>query len=144
MLNGDHIRAADLSIAIPVFAALDPAMEVGLSPLPGIARVFHRIDLLRLARANGVVLSGTPSDICFERKGISVRSDKAPTALAPLAVLRGERVAVTVISGGVVLKFEAEAESAGRPGDTVIVVNPESGNRFAARVEDQKRVVVNK
>jgi hypothetical protein len=144
MVDGDHIHAADLAVAIPAFTALDPAMEVGLSPLPGIARVFHRVDLLRLAGTNGVVLSGTPSDVCFERKGASVRSDKAPVALAPLAVLRGERVAVTVLSGGVVLKFEAEAESTGRPGDTVIVVNPENGNRFAARVEDQRRVVVNK
>jgi hypothetical protein len=144
MLDGDHIRAADLAAAMPVFAALDPAIEVGLSPLPGITRVFHRLDLLRLARTNGVALSGTPADVCFERAGGYVRTAKAPAALAPLAVLRGERVAVTVLSGGVVLKFEAEAESPGRPGDTVMVLNPENGNRFAARVEDRGKVVVNK
>jgi hypothetical protein len=144
MVDGDHIRAADLAAAMPIFGTLDPAMEMGLSPLPGVVRVFHLADLLRLARTNGVALSGTPAEVCFERKGGSVRSAKAPAALAPLAVLRGERVAVRVLSGGVVLRFEAEAESAGRPGDTVIVLNPENGNRFAARVEDQGKVVVNK
>jgi hypothetical protein len=144
VVDGDYIRASDLAAAIPVFAALDPAMEIGISPLPGIKRVFHPADLLGLARSNGIAVSGSLAEVCFERRGGSVRTAAAPRPLAPLAVRQGETVAVTVLSGGVVLKFESQAESSGRPGDTVIVRNPENGNRFAARVEDQGKVVVNK
>jgi Chaperone for flagella basal body P-ring formation len=143
-VDGDHIRAADLAAAMPAFAALDPSLEVGLTPLAGIVRVFHPVDLVRLARTNGVVLSGPPSEVCFERRGGTARTAVASPAPAPLAVRRGERVTVMVAVGGVVLKFESEAESSGRPGDTVIVRNPENGARFAARVEDQGKVVVNK
>ena len=144
----DYIYASDLAAATPLFAALNPAMEVGFSPLPGVTRVFRPVDLLRLARTNGIVLAVAPAEICFERNGGSVRAANGvkagPAVLPPLAVKRGEKVTVTVISGGVVLKFESEAESSGREGDTVIMRNPENGNRFAARVEEQGKVVVNK
>ena len=143
-VDGDYIRAGDLAAALPAFSGLDPAMEIGLSPLPGVTRVFHPADLLGLARANGIALSGSPPAVCFERNGGSARSAKGPAAPVPLAVLRGEKVAVTVLAGGVVLKFVSEAESSGRPGDTVIVLNPENGSRFAARVEDQGKVIVNR
>ncbi len=148
VVASDYIYASDLAAAMPLFATLNPAIEVGFSPLPGVTRVFHSIELLRLARANGILLPVAPAEICFERNGGLVRAANgikaAPTVLPPLAVKRGEKATVTVISGGVVLKFESEAESSGREGDTVIMRNPENGNRFAARVEDQGRVVVNK
>ncbi len=144
-VEGDHIYAYNLAAALPVFGALDPKMEVGLSPLPGVKRVFHPVDLLRLARENGIALPGAPAEVCFERNGgVTPRTASASPGLAPLAVHRGEKVAVTVSAGGVILRFESEAESAGRPGDTVIMLNPENGNRFAARVEDLGKVVVTK
>ncbi len=151
-LTSDHIYASDLAKAAPVFAALDPSMELGLAPLPGITRVFHPVDLLRIARSNGMALAGSPAgspqEVCFERSGATSRTPgsaaKAAAALPPLAVKRGEKVAVTVVSGGVVLRFESEADSGGRPGDTVIVRNPDNGSRFAARVEDLGKVIVNK
>lgn len=144
MVDGDHIYAADLAAAMPAFSKLDPRMEVGLSPLPGVKRVFHPIDLLQLARTNGIELERSPAEVCFDRTGGLPRTAKAPAPIAPLAVRRGEKVAVTVSAGGVVLRFDSEAESSGRPGDTVIIRNPENGNRFAARVEDEGKVIVNK
>ncbi len=144
VVDSDHLYAADLAAVSPAFSVLNPAMEVGLSPLPGVTRVFHAADLLRLARGNGVALSAPPAEVCFERGGGSVRTAKPPAEPAPLAVHRGDRVQVKVSAGGVVLKFESEAESSGRPGDTVVIRNPENGNRFAARVEDQGKVTVDK
>lgn len=64
--------------------------------------------------------------------------------LSPPDVKRGDKVAVTVVSGPVQLKFEAETESAGHVGETVIVKNPENGRRFVAKVEAVGKVVVKK
>ncbi len=145
VVDGDHIRGADLAAAAPAFAALDPAGEIAISPLPGIQRIFHPADLLKLAHSHGIELATAPPAVCFERSAKPVHAASAPSnLLRPLSVHRGDKVAVTVSSGGVLLKFESEAESSGRPGDTVIVLNPENGNRFVARVEDQGKVVVNK
>lgn len=143
VVEGDRILGADLATAMPAFASLNPAMEIGIAPLPGITRVFHQADLLALARANGITLSRSLAPVCFERSGAPAHS-KGPVPLAPLVVKRGDRVSVTVTSGAVTLRFESEAESSGHPGDTVIVRNPENGARFAARVEDQGKVVVAK
>lgn len=145
VVDGDHIRGADLASAAPAFAALDPVEELGISPLPGIQRVFHPSDLLKLARSHGIELATAPPAVCFERNSKPAHTASAPAnSLPPLAVHRGDKVAVTVSSGDVLLRFESEAESSGRPGDTVIVLNPENGNRFVARVEDQGKVIVKK
>jgi len=147
MVDGDQIRGSDLAAAAPAFSKLDPALEVGLSPLPGVTRVFHSGDLLRLAKANGIELKGAPADVCFDRVGIAARGPVASLRSAgtgPLAVQRGEKVAVTVTSGGVQLKFESAAESSGRLGETVMIRNPESGGRFAAVVEAPGKVTVKK
>jgi|SRR5579871_1105064 len=62
----------------------------------------------------------------------------------PPDVQRGDKVGVKVMSGSVLLTFEAEAMSSAHIGESVIVLNPESGRRFVARVEDKGKVVVKK
>jgi flagella basal body P-ring formation protein FlgA len=62
--------------------------------------------------------------------------------VAPLAVSRGETVKVQVSSGGAQLILPAQAESAGRPGETILLLNPASGRRFRARVEGPGKVKV--
>jgi flagella basal body P-ring formation protein FlgA len=69
---------------------------------------------------------------------------RAVVRVAPPDIQRGDKVAVRVISGDVLLMFEAEAVSAGHIGESVIVLNPENGRRFVARVEDKGKVVVKK
>lgn len=59
-------------------------------------------------------------------------------------VERGDTVRVEVRSGGVVLAFDAAAESSGRAGDAVIVKNPQNGRRFQARVEGKGKVSITK
>jgi hypothetical protein len=59
-------------------------------------------------------------------------------------VERGETVRVEVRSGGVLLAFDASAETSGRTGDPVIVKNPQNGKRFQARVEGPGKVSIKK
>src|SRR5271170_7752409 len=140
LVDGDHIRAGDLAAVAPVFAALDPTVEIGLAPLPGIKRVLHPVDLLQLARDHGIELAPSPgsppAEVCFERSGLPAsRTSRAAVPLPP-ADKRGDKVAVSVTTGSVLLTFESEAESSGRVGDTVIVRNPANGNRFVAQVQE--------
>jgi hypothetical protein len=58
------------------------------------------------------------------------------------AVKRGARVSVRALAGTAQLNFKATAESAGRPGEMVLVRNPWNGRRFRARIEAEGKVVV--
>jgi hypothetical protein len=148
VVEGDRIRAGDIAVLVPAFAALNPAAEIGLAPLPGIKRVFHSGDLLQLARNHGIEIRSPqislPSEICFERPGGERPGAGHPAPATPPAVKRGDKVAVSVTTGSVLLTFESEAESSGRVGDTVIVRNPSNGNRFVAQVQNPGKVIVNK
>lgn len=50
------------------------------------------------------------------------------------SIRAGSTVRVSVISGGAEIRFEAQAETAGRVGDRIWVRNPMNGRRFQARV----------
>ena len=52
----------------------------------------------------------------------------------PPEVGKGDRVAVTVLSGRARMTFDAEAQSSGRVGESIYFKNPESGKLFRARV----------
>jgi flagella basal body P-ring formation protein FlgA len=67
-----------------------------------------------------------------------------PAMLAePGDIERGDPVSVEVSSGGAELRFDARAESSGRKGETIAVLNPISGRRFAAVVVEKGKVLVN-
>jgi flagella basal body P-ring formation protein FlgA len=73
------------------------------------------------------------------RAGLPVlRTDLAD----PFEVQRGETVAVTAMSGAAQVALEAVAETSGRQGDVITLVNPRSGKTFRARVEGKSRAVV--
>jgi hypothetical protein len=144
----DHILAKDLASASQVFAAVDPGVEIGFSPLPGVTRVIHPSELRALARKLGVAASpdsaGPFESVCFVRSASStavVAAARKP-ALAEPDVLRGEHVAVVVTSGAALLRFQADAESSGRRGDNVLVRNPDNGKLFQARVEGKGKVMI--
>ena len=61
---------------------------------------------------------------------------------APREVERGDVVQVEVRSGAASLKFEGRAESGGRRGDSIPVLNLEAGKSFSARVTDKDRVLL--
>lgn len=64
-----------------------------------------------------------------------------PEALPP-EVVPGDTVEVEVVSGGVVVGFKASAQGTGRRGESILVQNPASGNRFSATVQGPGRVRV--
>ena len=130
LIEGEHIRAADLAAAVPAFATLDPELEVGLSPLPGVKRVFHPADLLRLARENGsqclrLRLKYASSE---RRRRLANRPRIRRSLRWPSSAATRSRSAS---AGGVMLTFEAEAESSGRPGR--YRDHPQSGKRQPLR-----------
>ena len=57
-------------------------------------------------------------------------------------VVRGERVKVEVHAGAAQLNLEGRAESGGRTGETVSVLNPKTGKRFYAQVTGKGKVLV--
>lgn len=67
-----------------------------------------------------------------------------PVRVPPPVVQHGDKVEVTVSVGNVVITFDAQAESSGHPGETVIVRNPENGRRFVARVQEHGKVGIKK
>ncbi|OYV40259.1 MAG: flagella basal body P-ring formation protein FlgA [Rhodospirillales bacterium 20-64-7] len=52
----------------------------------------------------------------------------------PVLVQAGQTASVTVVSGGVRLTVNAVADQAGRVGETILMTNPSSGQRFHALV----------
>jgi flagella basal body P-ring formation protein FlgA len=65
----------------------------------------------------------------------------ATSIAAPTLVRAGQTATVTVTSGGVSLTVNAVADEAGRLGDTILMTNPSSGQRFHALVTAQGPVV---
>jgi flagella basal body P-ring formation protein FlgA len=56
---------------------------------------------------------------------------------APMLMRAGQTAVVTVYSGGVSVTVNAVADEAGRLGDTILMTNPSSGQRFHALVTAQ-------
>jgi len=67
VVDGDHILGKDVAAASPLFAALDPRIEVGSAPLAGAERVLRPEEIVHLARQNGIALDGPAGAICFAR-----------------------------------------------------------------------------
>lgn len=66
-LEHGHILGSDLAAASALFAPLPPDLVVGNSPRPGARRELLPADLLRIARANQLEISGVVP-LCFERR----------------------------------------------------------------------------
>ena len=57
-------------------------------------------------------------------------------------VLRGETVHVRAVAGGVIVRFDAVAQSSGQKGEIIMVHNPASGRTFQGLIEGREQVVV--
>lgn len=95
-----------------------------------------------------LVYAGTRSVPVWARVRVTDPSTGKPLAYwrAPSSpeVARGDTVQVQVVSGGVLLAFETQAESSGHIGEQVTVRNPVGGQRFRGVVESRGKVVVHK
>jgi hypothetical protein len=139
-VDPDRSQAKHLAIANSDFTVLDPRLELGYAPRPGFTRLFRAEEQERLAQRYGVEKSHKFIDICFANAMAPLLS----AGLSPRDVERGERVSVEVSAGNARLTFEAEAASAGRAGDSVLVKNPENGRLFQAKVQGKGKVAVQK
>lgn len=66
VVEGERIRAGELARLRPLFAALDPAVELGYAPAPGLRRVLAPAELARLARRHGLIEVSAEA-VCIER-----------------------------------------------------------------------------
>jgi flagella basal body P-ring formation protein FlgA len=66
-IDSDRILGKDVAAASPLFAALDPRIEVSAAPLAGAERVLRPEEVVRLAKQNGIALDGPATAICFAR-----------------------------------------------------------------------------
>jgi flagella basal body P-ring formation protein FlgA len=66
IIDGDRIFGKDVAAASPLFATLDPHLEIGAAPLAGVQRVMRPEELVRLAKQNGISLDASVGAICFE------------------------------------------------------------------------------
>jgi flagella basal body P-ring formation protein FlgA len=67
VIDGDRILGKDVAAASPLFAALDPRIEVSAAPLAGVSRILRPEEIVHLAKQNGIALDGPAEAICFER-----------------------------------------------------------------------------
>lgn len=65
-VDGGRITVGDLARAIPAFASVPPATEIGYSPVPGVRRYFYFPELHRLALQYNVDLPPS-AQACIER-----------------------------------------------------------------------------
>ncbi len=65
--GADRIMGRDLAPAFPALAAAAGDAALGFAPAPGVQRIFHRQELLRLAARWGLK-GGPAADICVERR----------------------------------------------------------------------------
>jgi len=80
-VEGDHILGRDLAAANAVFGALDPDLEIGPTPLPGVPRLFHGAELARLGEAHGIALPALMGELCFERAAEPLTAERLLPAL---------------------------------------------------------------
>lgn len=114
-------------------------LDFSRQPLPLGALVFPRSSLATGGLWRGSLTYGDHRSVPV---WVRVRITGADGAL-PL-IRRGDKVRVEVRSGGVVLGFDALAESGGHAGEGVVVRNPANGKRVRALVEANGKVAIQK
>ena len=101
----------------------------------------ERVQSFPFAQATPAALTdiiGQTARIALHPGQVLTRSHVKP----PMDVKRGDTVRATVISAGTRIQFSAQAKSAGRAGEWVLVQNPMTKKNFRARVEGPGRVTL--
>ncbi len=83
-VEGDRIRAADLAVAVPAFAALAPEETLGYAPAPGARRMMGARELERIAGRHGISLPTAPG-LCVERAMERLTEERVLAALRTAA-----------------------------------------------------------
>jgi flagella basal body P-ring formation protein FlgA len=86
-VDAAQITGKDLAAASPLFSALDPNLVIGPAPVPAVERALRPEELLRIAKQNGITISGPAPEICFERATEPLTPEKLlPILRAALAI----------------------------------------------------------
>jgi len=64
---GDEIHAGELAREQPAFRDMDPEAVIGISPAPGVRRVYSARELAGVAAHNNIQLVSPLDEVCFER-----------------------------------------------------------------------------
>ncbi len=94
------ILARDLSMAIPLFQALDPDAIIGFAPFPGTVRVLSSRDIFLTARRYGLAFPGgdaAPS-LCVERAVRHLSIEEVRAALLAALDIAGVRLVILEFS----------------------------------------------
>ncbi|MBZ5602473.1 MAG: flagellar basal body P-ring formation chaperone FlgA [Acidobacteriia bacterium] len=79
-ISRPEIFASDVAAAVPQFNALPSDLRVGYSPMPGNQRIFHGVELERIAKAQGLELTSLP-DLCFAWRMTPPRAEDIVAAM---------------------------------------------------------------
>jgi flagella basal body P-ring formation protein FlgA len=93
-IDSDHILGKDVAAASPLFASLDPKIEVSAAPLAGVERVLRPEEIVRLAKQNGIALDGLAGAICFERVTEAMTAEKLLPELQKALGLENAKVEI--------------------------------------------------
>jgi len=113
LVEGDRISGKDLAMANPWFAGLDPALEIAPTPLPGVPRVFHPAELMRLGRSNGITWAAPVSEVCFERATEPLTAEELLPVLRSALGIDGARIEILDFSHAGVPKGKMEFTRSG-------------------------------
>jgi flagella basal body P-ring formation protein FlgA len=98
VVDGPRILGQDVASANSYFGALDPGLLVGASPLPGVQRVLHADELVRLARQNAIAPPTPAGEICFERATELLTGEKLLPVLRNALAIEGLNISIVDFS----------------------------------------------
>lgn len=79
-VEGTRIRMGDAAKGIPELAGLDPAIDLGYAPQPGVRRLMRQWDWNQMAQVHGIAIPRN-AELCFERKVRSLSSQDIEAAI---------------------------------------------------------------
>jgi len=96
-VSGEQIFGADLSRALPIFAAMPRDMVIGYSPAPGAHRILQFAELKRIGAQYGISVPAD-SQACFQWKMQSITEDAVRSAIRESLKAPEARVEILAMS----------------------------------------------
>ncbi len=94
VVGGDELTGKDLAAVVPIFAALDPSLVIGATPIPGVPRILHVEQLVQIASKNHIDVPGPLQDVCFERVTEPLTAEKLLPVLRSAVALEGAEIEI--------------------------------------------------
>jgi flagella basal body P-ring formation protein FlgA len=98
VIANDRILGEDLARALPAFSKVPGDAAIGLSPSPGVRRVFNSVELQRIGAPYGVTVAND-AQACFEWKLQTITDDGVRAAIRETLQAEDARVEILAVSG---------------------------------------------